>query len=599
MAVLYVAVQRGQKKYKSSKANLAVRWQFESTTRLLELINDPDKMDREVNILNGSIGGPPPVTERSRLNDFPGVIGDDIAYGIGAATTKDEKKIYQLNGIKRIIARNFGTGQEAHDFFVSIQSSKIGVINNFYTQPNKFINAVYFSKSKPAWNPVRIPIDELQRKPSKQNDAERSGSTSSNANNQAGTTSNNTPSKQTKVDSAKAIHKPNTVINLDTSKLLLMPNNVAVKYLLEQLKPYLNEHYGHYDKFSKLLEGKEKEEIARLILSEGELERLAGDNRIYPTSRAQTPSDRDKLKTNPVAYSYVIQYAKENATGKSANDLLMELYRMLHPIINSFHCHLGLEPMHDASEETTIFEPDVMYGILDDTFTSNITKEKYKDMLQFRFRIVTEADIINLLSHVKDFTVDGSKPLSTWLKERKIHLHILWKSPPSFEEVKMLVGATKFSSSIMVVKELNEWLLEQNVECESSQLRVKWRNRGGRNVLILSTDPSIKQAVRELLEQRTGPVNPVIYHETYDYKFFSPSDEEDEASFNRGIEMHIEYCKQLMHVQFKGVKDDLYTATPNLTKVNWVDDSTISQILLGKDEPLFSQLTRSHSSLLS
>jgi hypothetical protein len=46
-----------------------------------------------VNILNGSIGGPPPVTERSRLNDFPGVIGDDIAYGIGAAANKEEKKI--------------------------------------------------------------------------------------------------------------------------------------------------------------------------------------------------------------------------------------------------------------------------------------------------------------------------------------------------------------------------------------------------------------------------------------------------------------------------------------------------------------------------
>ena len=60
MAVLYVAAQRGHKKYKSSKANLAVRWQFKSTSRLLELINDPDKMDKEVNILNGSIGGPPP-----------------------------------------------------------------------------------------------------------------------------------------------------------------------------------------------------------------------------------------------------------------------------------------------------------------------------------------------------------------------------------------------------------------------------------------------------------------------------------------------------------------------------------------------------------
>lgn len=98
-----------------------------------------------MNILNGSIGGPPPVTERSRLNDFPGVIGDDIAYGIGAAANKEEKKIYQLNGIKRFIARNFGTTQEAHDFFVSIQNSKIGVINDFYTQPNKFINAAYLS----------------------------------------------------------------------------------------------------------------------------------------------------------------------------------------------------------------------------------------------------------------------------------------------------------------------------------------------------------------------------------------------------------------------------------------------------------------------
>ena len=123
MAVLYMAVHRGHKKYKSSKANLATRWQFESISKLIELINDPDKMDREVNILNGSIGGPPPVNEQSRLNDFPGVIGDDIAYSIGAATNKEEKKIHQLNGIKRIIARNFGTTQEVQEFFVSIQNS--------------------------------------------------------------------------------------------------------------------------------------------------------------------------------------------------------------------------------------------------------------------------------------------------------------------------------------------------------------------------------------------------------------------------------------------------------------------------------------------
>jgi hypothetical protein len=202
----------------------------------------------------------------------------------------------------------------------------------------------------------------LQQRFNKQNTAEQGGSNYSSEKNQVDTALSNTPLKQIRVDNAKAIHKPNTIINLDTSKLLLMSNDVAVKYLREQLKPYLDEHYGQHDKILTLLERKDKEEIARLILTEGELERLAGDNRIYPTSRAQTPSDRDKLITNPVAYSYVIQYAKENATGKSANDCLMKLYQVLHPIINSFHCRLGLEPMHDASEESTIYEPEVMYG---------------------------------------------------------------------------------------------------------------------------------------------------------------------------------------------------------------------------------------------
>jgi hypothetical protein len=59
MAIPYVAAQRGHKKYKSSKLNLATRWQFESTSKLIELINDPEKMDKEACILNGSIGGPP------------------------------------------------------------------------------------------------------------------------------------------------------------------------------------------------------------------------------------------------------------------------------------------------------------------------------------------------------------------------------------------------------------------------------------------------------------------------------------------------------------------------------------------------------------
>jgi hypothetical protein len=67
-----------------------------------------------------------------------------------------------------------------------------------------------------------------------------------------------------------------------------------------------------------------------------------------------------------------------------------------------------------------------------------------------------------------------------------------------------------------------------------------------------------------------------------------PNDKENEVSFNAGIEMHIDYCKNLVHMQFKGVKEDLYTVTPNLSQSNWVDDSTISQLLLGQDEPLFT-----------
>jgi hypothetical protein len=34
------------------------------------------------------MGGPPSLTEYSRLNDFPGVLGKETSYGIGSATTK-------------------------------------------------------------------------------------------------------------------------------------------------------------------------------------------------------------------------------------------------------------------------------------------------------------------------------------------------------------------------------------------------------------------------------------------------------------------------------------------------------------------------------
>jgi hypothetical protein len=44
----------------------------------------------------------------------------------------------------------------------------------------------------------------------------------------------------------------------------------------------------------------------------------------------------------------------------------MELYRILHPIVHSFQCSIGLETMHEVSEESTIYELDVMHGIIDD-----------------------------------------------------------------------------------------------------------------------------------------------------------------------------------------------------------------------------------------
>jgi hypothetical protein len=58
-------ISKGNKKYKSSKANLAERWQFESVPRLLELINDPDKMEIEVYGLNATMAGSPSLNEYS------------------------------------------------------------------------------------------------------------------------------------------------------------------------------------------------------------------------------------------------------------------------------------------------------------------------------------------------------------------------------------------------------------------------------------------------------------------------------------------------------------------------------------------------------
>jgi hypothetical protein len=62
---LGVASQRGNKKYRGSTADLAERMQFESVKRLLELINNPDKMEKEIYGLNANIAGSPSLNEFS------------------------------------------------------------------------------------------------------------------------------------------------------------------------------------------------------------------------------------------------------------------------------------------------------------------------------------------------------------------------------------------------------------------------------------------------------------------------------------------------------------------------------------------------------
>jgi hypothetical protein len=153
-----------------------------------------------------------------------------------------EQKLYQLNGIKKILTRNYGTTEEALEFFQSIQGENEKIINEFYTKPGKFAQAVKFAKSRIEWNPVQIPTEEIKKNPSKPSPAEQHDNKQA-MNEDSAMNSNTTPSKQTTHDSAKACHRPNTVINLDLLKLALMSNEVALDYLKKLLVPYLDQYY--------------------------------------------------------------------------------------------------------------------------------------------------------------------------------------------------------------------------------------------------------------------------------------------------------------------------------------------------------------------
>jgi hypothetical protein len=66
--------------------------------------------------------------------------------------------------------------------------------------------------------------------------------------------------------------------------------------------------------------------------------------------------------------------------------------------------------MHEATESKTIYETDMIDSMLDDKYIANVTKENYKDCLQFQFRVNTKADMVNMLSRVKDF--------NAWMKTK-------------------------------------------------------------------------------------------------------------------------------------------------------------------------------------
>jgi hypothetical protein len=255
--------------------------------------------------------------------------------------------------------------------------------------------------------------------------------------------------------------------------------------------------------------------------------------------------------------------------------------------------------MYNESSSDVIYETGSLFGMIDDTYVSNITKEKYMDTLHFSFRIITRADMVNMLGRVKDFNVDEKQTLAEWLKAQQIHLMILWKAPPSFEDVAMLSGPTKYTNSIMALQEITHWLhIETEVDYEPSQLRVKWRRKqmGSEmaSMLVLSTDPSISDKVTATLTKKSKDCERMAYNETYDYRFFAPSADIDEKSYNAGIKAQLHYISQRRCAEIKGIKYDLFNYTPK-REGKWADEETVCDKLLDKDKKLFTMSGISHT----
>jgi hypothetical protein len=247
----------------------------------------------------------------------------------------------------------------------------------------------------------------------------------------------------------------------------------------------------------------ETNQLARLILVPGELERWAKDHGATPmSSRKQSQRQIDALRNNDTEISYVIQFSKKHAKDLKALDALVLLYlNVLHPIANSFHCQFGLEFVHLPNNGETIWDPDdIPEEGLDDAYIVNTMNEKYDDTLSFQFRVITRVDMVNMLSRVKDFNVHRvtpSKNLATYLKEQKIYLTLIWKSPPEFEEVASMVGPTPHTKARTVYEEIDTWLkrihdIVLNPGSFKARIRELPKKEGGdQEMLVILSDPSV------------------------------------------------------------------------------------------------------------
>jgi hypothetical protein len=211
-AVLYIAANRGLSEYKSTnRMDLAACWQFTSVEKLLELINKPDKMSSEVIKLNLTHGSPPSLNERTKLYDFPDILGDDIMCGIGSTDDVVQKRIFYLTGIRRILARNIGATQQTEDFYnrniVPLPDSRL---LEFYTKHGKFIEFILTTPTCIPWNPAQIPKGNVLKKSTSKKTVASSDAPPSKTPEPKEGENNEEPSNED--DPSQALHNPNSVI---------------------------------------------------------------------------------------------------------------------------------------------------------------------------------------------------------------------------------------------------------------------------------------------------------------------------------------------------------------------------------------------------